>query len=636
MDLFDLVAKLTIDTSEYDSGIDTAEAKAGSFGDKLKGGLGTAAKVGATAVGAVAAATGAMAGAFVSGTKNLAEYGDNIDKMSQKMGMSAEAYQEWDAIMQHSGASIDSMTAAMKTMSGAAEKGNDAFAKLGITEEQMASMSQEELFGAVITGLQNMEAGTERTYIASQLLGRGATELGALLNTSAEDTEKMRQRVHELGGVMSDEAVKNAAAFQDSLQDLQTSVSGIGRGLLDDFLPSITKVMDGLTGVFTGDEGGIQMISEGITEMVDNISNAIPQILEVGGQILQALLDGILDNLPMLIDSAVMLIDQLVMALIDALPQLIAGAIKLVIELVKHLPEIIAALIAAIPEIIAAIIEAFAPIVGDFGEVFSEAWGKIKEVFANVGGWFMDKFSDAKEKAHAAFSGIKDYMSQSWELTKQVYANVGGWFKEKFTTAKENIKTIWNAVKDHLKQSWENTKEVYSVVGNWFKEKFSTAKENTVNAWSDIRERMSEIWDRIRSAFNFSDAANWGRDMIDNFIGGIREKWEALKDTLSNVAQTVRNFIGFSEPKEGPLSNFHTYAPDMMELFAKGIKDNEKLVADQMNASLSIPSAGNSVPSGSTISINVYGAQGQDEDKLAEIIMDKMTHLMERDRRVFA
>ena len=70
--------------------------------------------------------------------------------------------------------------------------------------------------------------------------------------------------------------------------------------------------------------------------------------------------------------------------------------------------------------------------------------------------------------------------------------------------------------------------------------------------------------------------------MIQNFIDGITAKWQALKDKVSSVAQTVKNFLGFSEPKEGPLSNFHTYAPDMMDLFIKGIKDNEKKLTDQI------------------------------------------------------
>ena len=114
-------------------------------------------------------------------------------------------------------------------MANAVENGNKAFQRIGLTQEELANMSQEEIFDATIAGLQNVEDETERTYLAGQLLGRGATELGALLNTSAEETQAMKDRVHELGGVMSDEAVKSAAAYQDQLQDMKTAFLFRGR-----------------------------------------------------------------------------------------------------------------------------------------------------------------------------------------------------------------------------------------------------------------------------------------------------------------------------------------------------------------------------------------------------------------------
>ena len=57
-----------------------------------------------------------MAGTALAGAANgVADYGDHIDKMSQKMGLTAEAYQEWEAVMQHSGTSMDTMKASMKS-----------------------------------------------------------------------------------------------------------------------------------------------------------------------------------------------------------------------------------------------------------------------------------------------------------------------------------------------------------------------------------------------------------------------------------------------------------------------------------------------------------------------------------------
>ena len=120
MNLFELFVKIGVD--------DQASGKISGLSSKLGSGLATAAKVGASAITAVTAATAAMTTALVNGISKTAEYGDNIDKMSQKMGMTAESYQEWDAVMQHCGSSIESLKPAMKTLATAAESGSDAFA----------------------------------------------------------------------------------------------------------------------------------------------------------------------------------------------------------------------------------------------------------------------------------------------------------------------------------------------------------------------------------------------------------------------------------------------------------------------------------------------------------------------------
>lgn len=345
MNVFDLVAKITLDQSEYDEGLKSAGSNMEGFGSKLKAGLGKAAKIGAATIAAVGTASAALTKTILDGASKTAAYGDNIDKMSQKLGISAQAYQEWDAILQHSGSSIDSMQRGMMTLSNAAVKGSEAFEKLGISQEDVASMSQEDLFASVIKGLQGMEEGAERTALAQELLGGAAKELGPLLNTSAEDTEKMRKRVNELGGVMSNKAVKAAAAYQDSLQDMTTAFSGLKNNLFFQFMPSITTVMDGLTEIFSGNgDKGIGIISDGINNLVTVISEKIPQFLSLGVNIVQSIGKAIINNLPTILKSASQIIGQLVAGLISALPELIKMAPDIVVSIVQGL-------VAAWPEI---------------------------------------------------------------------------------------------------------------------------------------------------------------------------------------------------------------------------------------------------------------------------------------------
>lgn len=283
MNIFDLVAKLTLDSSEYEKQLQGAGEKTKSFAssgfETFKG----YAAVGVKSLAAVGTAAAGAGAALFSAVGSVASAGDNIDKMSQKLGMSATAYQEWDAIMRHSGTTIDVMQASMKTLASAAETSKDAFNELGLSQEKIASLSQEKLFAETIKALQNVEDDTRRTYLAGQLLGRGATELGALLNTSAEDTEKMRREVHKLGGVLSDDAVKASAKYQDSLQDMQTAAKGLLRGAMAKAMPSITKAFQKLGKYISGPEGKkIQTQIAGIIEtLAKGATRAIPRLLSL-------------------------------------------------------------------------------------------------------------------------------------------------------------------------------------------------------------------------------------------------------------------------------------------------------------------------------------------------------------------
>lgn len=503
MNVFDLAARLMLDKKEYDKGLDEAESKGSKFGAGLKAAAGVTA-AGIAAVGSAAAAAGT---AIVKNTGEVAEYGDNIDKMSQKMGISAEAYQEWDAIMQHSGTTIDALKPSMKTLANAAQEGSDAFQKLGISEQEVATLSQEDLFARVITGLQGMEEGTERTAITAKLLGRGATELGALLNTSAEDTEQMRQRVHELGGVMSNEAVKAAATYQDTLQDMQTAVDGLKRNLVGEFMPAITEVMSGLTEIFTGNtDEGLEQISEGITGVVDTIAEILPQVLEIGGNIVLNLGTAIIDNLPTLATSAVDMITTLASGIVDNLPMILQTGIQVLLAITQGVSE-------NLPTLIPAMVDAIV--------------------------LMADTLTQPDNLLMLIDTAVELIMALVEGLAK---------------ATPNLLKGVWTVFKNLGTALGERLAEVYLMISDW----------------------ASGLWDKFKT---------WGKDLIDNFIGGIKQKFTDIKNAFKEIGELIKSLIGFSEPEDGPLSNFHTYAPDMIDLFTKGIKDNEGKLRRQMEES---------------------------------------------------
>ena len=157
------------------------------------------------------------------------------------------------------------------------------------------------------------------------------------------------------------------------------------------------------------------------------------------------------------------------------------------------------------------------------------------------------------------------------------------------------IITLWNTnegFRNALISAWEAigsaANKIFTSVANFFKETIPNAFNSVIDWFKNVGKTFEDIGKNIVTAIGngikslASDAVQWGKDLIQNFINGLLAKWNALKQTVSNVAQTVKDFLGFSEPKKGPLSNFHTYAPDMMNLFIQGIRDNEKKLTDQI------------------------------------------------------
>ncbi len=346
-------------TDDAVADVGDAAREAGEKAEKASGGWtvlkGTLADLAASAIKTAASAISDTAQEMITGA---AEYGDTIDKMSQKMGMSSDAYQEWDFVLQHCGASIESLKPAMKTMATAAENGSDAFAQLGISQEQIAGMSQEQLFDATIAGLQNVTDETQRTYLAGKLLGKGATELGPLLNTSADDVADMRAQVHDLGGVMGSDAVKAAAAYQDSLQNMQYAFSGLKNNISGELLPTLTLIMDGITKMLTG--GGDE-VAAAVGDLVVSLSGQLtaqaPRMMSVAMTFIAALVTGLLSALPDLMGAAVDLVGALLLGIAEQLPGIITAAMSALLGIVDTItsPESITLLIQAAMQLMLAL-----------------------------------------------------------------------------------------------------------------------------------------------------------------------------------------------------------------------------------------------------------------------------------------
>ena len=591
MNVFELMAKISLDTSGYTKSLDTAKKAAG-----------TVAKVGVAAFAAVGTAAVGAGVKLVKETANVASYGDNIDKMSQKMGISAKAYQEWDAVMQHSGTSIDALKPSMKTMANQAQQGAEEFQKLGISQEEVKNLSQEDLFGRVIEGLQNMEEGTERTAIASKLLGRGATELGALLNTSAEDTQKMKDRVNELGGVMSDEAVKAAAKFQDQLQDMNTAIDGLKRNLLTGMMPAITTVMSGITNLASGKTDlGLGEISKGVEEVTKQISTITPVIVKALVNVLPQLGKALVQNISAIVPYLPEMISTLVSAVIDMLPDLITVGIEVMKQLTVGILQALPVLIQALPDIIKALTDGLVSLFDSMPEItnmLGELIGVVADtlidlipVLVEASMTITEKMIDALTEPETLFKlvemagrliiavaggllaavpkllegvakimstvvtnitsfdfgktgselignitsalqGAADKLTKWWDGWSQKigeYANIG-W---------DSVVKTWSAVGQWFLDRWEDIKKPFVKAAQWFGDVFTKAWDGIKTAFSAVGGFFGQVWNGIKGAF--SNVAGWFSDIFTKAWDGIKNVFAPVGQTFQNIGDSILN-----------------------------------------------------------------------------------------------
>lgn len=563
MNVLELAGKLTLDAQEYLNGLGEAEDAGNGFANGLSAVMTGA----AAAVAAVSGAVIALGTAIYNQTKATAEYGDKVDKASQRMGISTEAYQEWAYVLDLAGGSIDGLEAGMRTLSrvlvDAADGSQSAFEALeavGLAAEDLEDMTLEDQLNTVIGALGEMESGAERTAAAQALLGRGAMDLGPLLNMTQEDIEAVKQEAHDLGMIMSEEDVAASATLMDSLTRFEGTLRGIRNTIFSEFLPGITQMIDGFTALMTGSENAADQIMAGFRSIVDTLTENVPEFGKVAVKLVFALVDGIMANLDEIISVAIDIIFALVNKIIELLPELAKAAVQIILTLVNKL-------IDELPRLIDTALELVLTLAEGIADALPQLIPAVVKLILTIAKKLTApdmalKLVEAAVQiiiglAEGLISALPELMEYIPEIIVQIVMTLIQLAPQLVAAAIKIIGALATGIVNNIPK-----------VGEAFKNVFEAIKK-TITGW-------------------FDSIKEWGKDMIRNFVQGIKDMMQSVKDAVGKVGERIKDLLGFSEPKEGPLSNFHTFAPDMMRLFAKGIKDNENLIQAQIEQSFDI------------------------------------------------
>lgn len=511
-----------------------AEKTGGTFG-KIAGGV---AKAGALVAGAAVAVGTAVLG---FATKS-SEASSRVNDMSTKLGISKTAFQEYDYVMKMVGGSAESLQAGIKTLSNQAvtategiNESSKAFEELGITvtDTQGNMKSQEQLLNETIKALSGMEDETRRTALGSQLLGKSAMELTPILAMGAEEFENTKKKAHELGLVLSDEAIGAGDEFGDTMETLKLTVGSLMTQAITPLLPILNDLMNEFIEILPSLMDFIRPLLEKLMPVVEKlIAKLLPVFLE--------LLDALMPILDPLIDIFLILLDNGLIPIMELLAEAIAEILPPFMELLE-----------ALMPIIKPLIEIFTTLLGIVTSLFLEAVREVAEIVLPL-------FTAAFEKIGPIIEGAIKFIN---DLIKG--------FLSLFT---QDWTKTWQGAKDFFTKIWEGIKKFFvDLPGNiikWLKDALNAILGLVPNALATAKTFGQNIFDGIKSFFidlpkniitwltnaikaiiglvpqALQAAKDFGKGILDgimSFITGIPEK---IANVVSNAAKSVGNFFG--------------------------------------------------------------------------------------------
>lgn len=427
MEIFKLFGSIFVKTDDADKSIQKTEKGAESLAAKFGNGIKTAAKWGA------AIATGAtVAGTAIFGlATSAAGTADEIDKMSQKIGISTEAYQEWSYVMGQNGMDVDKLVTGMKTLVSQMDKAangtasaQENFDRLGVSiyNADGSLKDQETLLNEVMHALADMENGTEKAQIATELFGKAGIEMMPMLNQGADAMDELTQRAHDLGLVMSEDAVSAGVKLGDTIDDIKKSFSMIGTNLGSAVIPIIQQFAD----IIIDNMPMIQQTIGALAPILASIAGSLlPVIVELAQVLLPVIVELINQLLPVfaqIAESILPIFTELLGMLLPPLIQITQSLMPLLVTVLNA----VAPLLGLLMELLAPIIQLFVDLLVPIVDIISRALQPLIEIISVLISAGLQPLVDAVKVVGEVFSAV---LSGMFEFAGPIIDNIIGVFK---------------------------------------------------------------------------------------------------------------------------------------------------------------------------------------------------------------
>ena len=429
---------------------------------------------------------------------------------------------------------------------------------------------------------------SEKVAAAESLVGKNAMSgFLALMNAGEGDINKLSGAIDGCDGAAQKMADTMNNNLEGQLTILKSALEELAISFGQLLIPALREVVEWLQGFV----GFLNSLPEGVKKtimMIALVAAALGPILIIIGKVVSAI-------------GTIMTIVPKVAGVINV----VKGAFAALNATMLANPIVL--IIAAIAALVAAFIYLWNNCDG-FRQFWIDLWENIKQiavaVWEGLKTFFTAAWQAISTTAQTIWNGIKNFFSALWEGIKTIFTTVLNVIKTIVTTYfnvyKTIITTVFNAIKTVITTVLGAIQTVITTVWNTIKNVFTTVLNiiksvvsGAFNAmWNSIKNTISGIVNTIKMGFNnavnfiknlASSAFSWGADIINGIVNGIRSCIGKIKDAVGDVAETIRSFLHFSVPDEGPLTDYESWMPDFMSGLAKGIEKSKGMVKDAVS-----------------------------------------------------
>lgn len=359
--------------------------------------------------------------------------------------------------------------------------------------------------------------------------------LGSLLEKAGVDVDKFRANIIKIWG------------------NIKTILTAVWQGIKNVAIPIFQTIW-----------GVIKTVFEAIGKIIDKIA---PQFANLADQLANGNID---TDKWVKVGEAIAKIIAVIVGVVAAVKTVIA-VVRTVTSVVKGVSAVISFVSSPVGLVILAIMALIA-----VGILLYKNWDKIKAFAIRIWTAIKDFFVNI-------FTSIGNFFTSIWEGISTFFSSVWNGIKETVSGA---VSAVWETISTVFSTIWEFISGVATNIWTSITTAFT-------NILSGITGTIGNIKDSIVTGFTAAidwikalpaQAVQWGKDIIDSIVSGIKSAVSKVGEAVSGVASKIKGFLGFSEPDEGPLSDFHTYMPDMIDLMTKGISAGKAKVRDALGA----------------------------------------------------